>query len=136
VKSAIDELGWTLAEPLYRVKADMFKGLAHPVRVRILELLVGQDEVPVTELMRDIGLEPSHLSQHLAVLRRHRLVTSDRRASYVYYRLAFPEVADLLTAARRLLVLSLEASQEQLTATGALPAIGAGAVGARDEAGE
>ncbi len=119
-----DELAWSEAQPLYLVKADMFKGLSHPVRVRILEVLVGAEEVPVTELMRVTGLEPSHLSQHLAVLRRHRLVTSDRRASFVYYRLAFPEVADLLTAARRLLILGLEASRAQLTATDQLPVIG------------
>ncbi len=113
-----------MAEPLYQVKADMFKGLAHPVRVRILEVLAGADEVPVGELMRVTGLEPSHLSQHLAVLRRHRLVVADRRASYVFYRLAFPEVAQLLTVARRLLVLALEESQDRLNASGSLPSIG------------
>jgi len=125
VKSSSEEIAWTDAQPLYQVKADMFKGLAHPVRVRILEVLAGAEEVPVTELMRVTGLEASHLSQHLAVLRRHRLVVSDRRASFVYYRLAFPEVAELLTAARRLLVLALQESQERLSATGSLPAIGA-----------
>lgn len=124
VKSASDVLGWPDAQPLYQVKADMFKGLAHPVRVRILEVLAGADEVPVNELLRVTGLEPSHLSQHLAVLRRHRLVSADRRASHVYYRLAFPEVAQLLTVARTLLVLTLEASQGQLSATQSLPAIG------------
>ncbi len=102
----------------------MFKGLAHPMRVRILEVLASADEVPVTELMRVTGLEASHLSQHLAVLRRHRLVVSDRRASYVYYRLAFPEVAQLLADARRLLVLALQESKDRLDASGSLPSIG------------
>ena len=50
----------------------------------------------------ETGLEASHLSQHLAVLRRHRLVDFERRASHVYYRLAFPDVAELLAVARRL----------------------------------
>jgi len=124
VKSQSEDVEWGAAEPLYRVKADMFKGLAHPVRVRILELVAGAEEVPVAELLRATGLEPSHLSQHLAVLRRHRLVAADRRASFVYYRLAHPEVAELLTVARRLLVRSLEESQDRLNATEALPAIG------------
>ena len=115
---------WRAARPLYQVKADMFKGLAHPVRVRILEVLAGAEEVPVNDLMRLIDLEPSNLSQHLGVLRRHRLVVSERRASFVYYRLAFPEVAELLTVARRLLVLTLEESQDQLSATDSLPEIG------------
>ncbi len=120
-----DPGAWPEVQPLYQVKADMFKGLAHPVRVRILELLAAGDEVPVTTLMAETGLEPSHLSQHLAVLRRHRLVVSERRASYVYYRLAFPEVADLLTSARSLLLLALEDAHGRLRASEALPAIGA-----------
>jgi len=124
MKSPSGELAWGDAQPLYQVKADMFKGLAHPVRVRILEVLAGLDEVPVSELLRETGLEPSHLSQHLAVLRRHRLVIADRRASFVYYRLAFPEVAQLLTVARKLLVLALEESQDRLNATESQPSIG------------
>src|SRR6478735_1565335 len=74
--------------PLYEVKANLFKGLAHPLRIRILELLAAADEVSVADLQSETGLEASHLSQHLAVLRRHRLVESERRASHVYYRLA------------------------------------------------
>ena len=119
-----DPIDWRHARPLYQVKADMFKGLAHPLRVRILEVLAGSEEMPVTDLMAATGLEASHLSQHLAVLRRHRLVVSERRASYVYYRLAYPEVAELLTVARRLLVLSLAASQDRLHEADALPPIG------------
>ena len=90
--------------PLYEVKANLFKGLAHPFRIRILELLACQSEVSVAELQSETGLEASHLSQHLSVLRRHRLVVSERRASHVYYRLADPRVARLLTAARELLL--------------------------------
>ena len=121
MKSASEPAAWLHARPLYQVKADMFKGLAHPVRVRVLELLAGADEVPVTTLMAETGLEPSHLSQHLGVLRRHRLVVSERRASYVYYRLAHPEVAEFLQSARRLL--ALEDRPGWLAATAALPVI-------------
>ena len=101
--------------PLYEVKANLFKGLAHPVRVRVLEVLAAADEVAVTELLRDTGLEASHLSQHLAVLRRHNLVTGQRRGSQVYYRLAYPQVADLLAASRSLLLDILETTRQQLT---------------------
>ena len=55
--------------PLYEIKAELFKALGHPARIRILELLA-DDEVPVSSLLTDTGMEPSHLSQHLAVLRR------------------------------------------------------------------
>jgi DNA-binding transcriptional ArsR family regulator len=114
MKSASD--GFSAEDhPLYEVKANLFKGLSHPVRVRVLEVLAASDEVPVTELLRDTGLEASHLSQHLAVLRRHNLVTGQRRGSQVYYRLAYPQVADLLAAARSLLVDILETTRAQLT---------------------
>ena len=99
----------------------MFKGLAHPVRVRILELLAAADEVTVTQLLDDLGLEPSHLSQHLAVLRRHRLVESERRGSFVFYSLTHREVAELLGIARRLLVLALRDDRELADATQSLP---------------
>ena len=103
--------------PLYEVKANLFKGLAHPVRVRVLEVLSASPEVPVTDLLADTGLEPSHMSQHLAVLRRHNLVSAERRGSQVFYRLAYPEVGDLLTVARSLLVQILEDTQRRLSST-------------------
>lgn len=109
--------------PLYEVKANLFKGLSHPIRIRILEMLAAEPEVSVTALQRDVGLEPSHLSQHLAVLRRHRLVESERRASHVYYRLADPKVAELLAVARSLLLGMLAGDRERLADAAALPAI-------------
>ncbi len=110
--------------PLYEVKANLFKGLAHPVRVRVLEVLSSSDSVSVTDLLADTGLEASHLSQHLSVLRRHNLVVAERRASQMFYRLAYPEVANLLTVARQLLVKILETTQQQLVSTTNLPGIG------------
>jgi len=103
--------------PLYEVKANLFKGLAHPVRVRILEVLSSAETVSVTGLLADTGLEASHLSQHLSVLRRHNLVAAERRASQVFYRLAYPQVADLLKVSRALLIEILEHTQQQLAST-------------------
>lgn len=96
---------WVGERPLYEVKANLFKGLAHPLRIRVLEVLAaaGDDEVAVGGLLSESGLEQSHLSQHLAVLRRNHLVVGERRGSQVYYRLAYPQVADLLVTARELL---------------------------------
>jgi len=109
--------------PLYEVKANLFKGLAHPFRIRILELLSAADECSVAQLQSETGLEASHLSQHLAVLRRHRLVLSERRASHVYYRLSDPRVAHLLTAARELLLGVLAADGTLLHDAQSLPAL-------------
>jgi DNA-binding transcriptional ArsR family regulator len=107
--------------PLYEVKANLFKGLAHPVRVRVLEVLASSDTVSVADLLADTGLEASHLSQHLSVLRRHNLVVAERRASQVFYRLAYPQVAQLLNVSRALLVEILEHTQQQLASTVNLP---------------
>ena len=102
--------------PLYEVKANLFKGLAHPVRVRVLEVLAAASgtDLSVSDLLTDTGLEASHLSQHLSVLRRHNLVLAERRGSLVFYRLAYPQVADLLAVARQLLVEILDTTQKNL----------------------
>lgn len=109
--------------PLYEVKAGLFKGLAHPIRIRILEVLSTAPEVAVSDLIEATSLEASHLSQHLAVLRRNRLVEADRRGSQVFYRLAYPQVADLLRVARALLGEILATTQQQLIEQSGLPAI-------------
>jgi ArsR family transcriptional regulator len=111
---------------LYEVKANLFKGLSHPVRVRVLEVLSAAPEVSVADLIADTGLEASHLSQHLAVLRRHNLVTAERRGSLVFYRLAYPQVADLLRVARALLMDVLQTTQDQLVSTASLPDLAVG----------
>jgi DNA-binding transcriptional ArsR family regulator len=88
--------------PLYQAKAEFFKTLGHPARIRILELLSERDHA-VHELLERIDIEPSSLSQQLAVLRRTSLVTSRRVAGEVVYSISVPEVSDLLLAARRIL---------------------------------
>lgn len=108
-------------QPLYEIKANLFKGLAHPYRIRVLEILSATDEASVADMIVETGLEASHLSQHLSVLRRYGLVSSERRASIVYYRLAFPQVADLLKVARQLLAELLRSSQEQQSTVQHLP---------------
>lgn len=111
--------------PLYEVKANLFKGLAHPFRIRILELLSDADEVSVARLGEETGLEASHLSQHLSVLRRHRLVVSERRASHVYYRLADRRTAEMLAVARALLLEIVRSDGERADEANSLPALAA-----------
>ena len=114
--------------PVYEIKANLFKGLAHPLRIRVLEILASADEVSVAQMLEQTGLQASHLSQHLSVLRRYHLVASERRASIVYYRLEFAEVAELLAVARVLLRKVLDTSTsniplaEEIAAAAAAPA--------------
>lgn len=112
-----------MEQPLYAMKANLFKGLAHPYRIRVLEILSGAEEVSVATLLAETGLEASHLSQHLSVLRKYGLVQSDRRGSIVYYRITSPNVADLLQASRILISEILRGSQEQLDTVESLPKI-------------
>lgn len=109
--------------PLYERKANLFKGLAHPYRIRILEILSTQPRVPVSTMIEETGLESSHLSQHLAVLRKYGLVASTRSANVVSYSLAHAEVADLLQTSRSLLNQMLSDSSEQLSSIDDLPSI-------------
>lgn len=101
--------------PLNKVKADLFKGLAHPVRIRVLELLSEQAEVSVADLLAETALEASHLSQHLAVLRRYDLVVSQRRGLQMFYSLAHPQVSQLLAVAKELLREILRTTERNLT---------------------
>lgn len=112
-----------IERPLYEVKAGLFQGLSHPLRIRLLELLADGHEHSVAELQEATGLEASHLSQHLAVLRRQRLVASERRASHVYYTLAFPDVAELLGVARRLLGAIVAGDSARAAEVASLPAL-------------
>ncbi|MFD2684409.1 ArsR/SmtB family transcription factor [Streptomyces phyllanthi] len=102
-----------MSVPLYQAKAEFFRMLGHPVRIRVLELL--QDgPMPVRDLLAAIEVEASSLSQQLAVLRRSGIVTSRREGPTVIYALASGDVADLLAAARRILTELLAGKNELL----------------------
>jgi len=109
---AIDDEENPMSVPLYQAKAEFFKTLGHPARIRILELLSERDH-PVHELLEKIAIEPSNLSQQLAVLRRTSLVISYRNGAEVIYSVSVPEVRDLLLAARTILS-GIAASQAHL----------------------
>jgi len=99
--------------PLYQLKADFFKTLGHPARIRVLELLSDR-EYAVAEMLPQVGIEPAHLSQQLAVLRRAGLVTSRKEGSSVYYSLTSPRIAELLAVARLILTGVLSGQAELL----------------------
>ena len=91
-----------MSQPLYKVKAEFFKTLGHPARIRILELLVAGDK-SVAELLPEVGLESSNLSQQLGVLRRAGVVDAHRDGNTVIYSIASPDIAELLLVARKVL---------------------------------
>lgn len=91
-----------MSEPIDKLKAEFFKTLGHPARIRILELLA-EGEHSVGELMPQLGLESSHLSQQLAVLRRTGMVMARKKGNNVIYSIASEDMADLLLLARKVL---------------------------------
>jgi DNA-binding transcriptional ArsR family regulator len=100
--------------PLYQAKAELFRTLGHPARIRVLELLSERDHA-VHELLERIMIEPSNLSQQLAVLRRAGLVAQRREGGAVVYSVSVPQVRDLLVAARSIL-LAILSDQDSLRA--------------------
>ena len=111
--------------PLYEIKANLFKALSHPARIRVLEILSSSTgPTAVGEILAATGIEPTLLSQHLAVLKRHRVVRAQRVGNAVFYELAHPSVSELLIIARMFLADTLRAQQQQLEAFDALPPVG------------
>jgi ArsR family transcriptional regulator len=100
----------TMTTPIYRVKADFFKVLAHPARIRILEIL-REGERSVGDLVPEVGIESSHLSQQLGIMRRANLVQSRKEGSTVYYSVGDRALFDLLDIARSIITSSLSESQ-------------------------
>ncbi|MPZ81764.1 MAG: metalloregulator ArsR/SmtB family transcription factor [Actinophytocola sp.] len=99
--------------PLYEAKAEFFRTIGHPVRIRVLELLQDGPR-PVRSLLAELPIGASRLSQQLAVLRRTGLVGAHRAGGSVEYALRAPEVADLLRVARRILTEMLTNQTELL----------------------
>ena len=99
--------------PIYQLKAEFFKTLGHPARIRVLEVL-RDGEHSVGQLVPIVGIEASHLSQQLAVLRRANLVQTRKEGATVFYSVADPAIFELLEVAKRILTSSLLQSRQLL----------------------
>jgi DNA-binding transcriptional ArsR family regulator len=86
---------------LQNFKAELFKALAHPARIRILELL-RDGEKSVTEMQLALSAEGSTVSQQLAILRMKNLVDTRREGNVIYYRIRDRRVNKLLDVARQI----------------------------------
>src|SRR5258708_2321030 len=86
---------------LQEFKADFFRALAHPARIRLLETLV-DGERTVQDLQSVLSLDQSAVSQHLAVLRHKNIVSAQKVGTTVRYALRDPLLAELLDTARQI----------------------------------
>lgn len=86
---------------LQSFKARFFRALAHPTRIRIIEILA-RGSRSVRQLQAALSLDQPAVSQQLAVLRNHGLVTSRKQGLSVHYALRDPAISELLAVARRI----------------------------------
>jgi len=102
------------SDPVYVVKARLFRVLGHPVRIRVLELL-SDGERTVGDLQAELDLDSSGTSQHLAALRQQGVLDSRRVGTSLYYRIRDPRVSQLLAVAKQILTSALSDSHALLS---------------------
>jgi DNA-binding transcriptional ArsR family regulator len=98
---------------LSKFKAEFFKALAHPLRIRVIDEL-RNGEVGVNELSARLNAEQSTLSQQLAILRNRNLVTARKDGLNVLYSVRDPEIFHLLDIARKIFNRHLVGVREML----------------------
>lgn len=86
---------------MQQFKAEFFKALAHPLRIKILEVL-SEGEMGVNEIQSTIGSEGSAVSQQLMVLRSKNIVVGQKNGNRVIYSLRDPLIIELLQVAKQI----------------------------------
>jgi ArsR family transcriptional regulator len=99
---------------LQTLKAEFFRALAHPVRIRLLEVLASSGAQNVQALQQKLSIGQPIVSQQLGRLRTSGIVTAHKAATTVTYALADPMIADLLRVAKEILNRQLVGAQTLL----------------------
>lgn len=97
----------TAATPIHQVKAEFFRILGHPARVRVLELL-RDGEMTVGDLQAELGIDSSGTSQHLGVMRKQGILEARKAGTSVHYSVRDPRVFQMLESARQVIGSHLE----------------------------
>lgn len=90
-----------LSPELLRRVSEVLRLLAHPQRLRIVEILEHHGEAPVHDIVRELGLPQGATSQHLNLMKRVALVESERRGREVWYRVADRRALAILACIRK-----------------------------------
>ncbi len=80
---------------LYNSRSDIFKALAHPTRLRILDLLRNGEQC-VCEIFPALDMEQSNISRHLSILRKEGILSMRKEGLNVYYRVDDPRVYEII----------------------------------------
>lgn len=102
-----------MSDAVYQAKAEFFKTLGHPVRIRIIEVLAGGSR-SVSAIQPDVGVESAHLSQQLAIMRRAGIVIAERQGSSMIYSVVDPQIFELLNVAKQIITTRLTSAGELL----------------------
>ena len=102
---------------VFKIKADFLKGLAHPIRLQIIEYLK-DGEANVGKLEQDLGVKQSNLSRHLATLRGLGVLEARQEKTSVYYAIHDHDIFKILRPIAELLKKKLEKSEKILTSLG------------------
>lgn len=81
---------------IYEMQAEFLKALAHPTRLRIMNRLRDEKELCVCHILEDLDMDQSNVSQHLRVLKKAGIVTSNKHGLKVYYKPTDPDVYKLI----------------------------------------
>ncbi len=103
-----------MPDSLRRFKAGIFRALANPTRIAIVELLRDEGEVPVSRIYERLGLEQANVSQHLAVLRAKQIVSGRKDGNQVFYSLRDPILGRILDLMRQYFQAHLKEALELL----------------------
>jgi DNA-binding transcriptional ArsR family regulator len=99
---------------LQTLKAEFFRALAHPIRIRLLEVLVAQGETSVQDLQKALGIAQPIVSQQLARLRGSGILAATRQGTVIRYSVTDPLLKDLLRVAKQILNRRLSSVQSLL----------------------
>lgn len=105
------------AQPIHRIKAEFFRTLGHPARVRALELLK-DGEMTVGDLQASLGVDSSGASQHLSAMRRQGILEARKEGTSVFYKVRDPRIFQMLESARQVIGSHLEEANALLEELG------------------
>ena len=106
----------TISEEQINSVSNLFSILSHSIRIKILWLLKKNKSLSVQELQKELNISQSNVSQHLALLRTHKLVTEERKGKEVYYSLkASKKISKVLASAIHLIAYQMAANSELLS---------------------
>ena len=100
-----------MKKEVFELQAEICKTLANPKRLEIIASLK-EGELSVGELVQRLGISKANVSQHLAVLRQRKVVTSRRDGVNIFYRINNPKIVDACALMKAVLLEQLEDTQK------------------------